>query len=55
LVNGALLERYPGKTGYAIYFCLIAAMGIFGALAAWRLAAIVASKKIPAEAGIKER
>ena len=42
LLNGALLERYPGKTGYDIYFTSIALMGVLGALAAWRLKAIVA-------------
>lgn len=36
-LNGYLVEQYPGKTGYAIYFSLIAAMGLFGTLAAWWL------------------
>lgn len=44
LINGALLERFPGKLGYDIYFSGIAIMGIFGALAAWRLKAIVAAR-----------
>lgn len=41
LINGALLERYPGKLGYSIYFTGIALMGFVGAAAAWRLRAIV--------------
>ena len=48
LVRGVLLEHYPGKTGIAIYFSAIAAMGLLGAFAAWRLNIIVARKKIPA-------
>ncbi len=48
LLNEALLERYPGKLGYGIYFSLIAIMGVLGALAAWRLGRNVAGKKIPA-------
>jgi sugar phosphate permease len=53
LLNGFLLERHPGRSGYAMYFSLIAGMGICGSFAAWRLGVIVARKKIPAEAGIK--
>jgi len=37
LMNGYLLEQYPEKIGYAIYFGGIAVMGVLGALAAWRL------------------
>jgi sugar phosphate permease len=37
LINGALLLRYPGKTGYSIYFAGIVGMGILGTLAAWYL------------------
>ena len=37
LINGPLLEAYPGKTGYAIYFLGIAAFGLLGTAAAWRL------------------
>ena len=48
LVRGVLLEHYPGKSGIAIYFSGIAAMGLLGALAAWQLNVIVARKKIPA-------
>ena len=45
LLNGYLLERYPGKLGYSIYFSGIAMMGVLGAIAAWRLKRIVASRK----------
>lgn len=44
LLNGYLLEQYPGKEGYAIYFGGIAAMGLLGALAAWRLKVMVATR-----------
>ena len=44
LLNGALLERYPGKLGYSIYFTSIAAMGVVGAAAAWWLKVIVARR-----------
>ena len=37
LLEGFLLEQYPGKQGYAIYFGAIAAMGLLGAVAAWQL------------------
>ena len=37
LINGALIESYPGKTGYAIYFSGISVMGLMGSVAAWRL------------------
>jgi MFS family permease len=37
LLEGFLLEKYPGKQGYAIYFGGIAAMGLLGAVAAWQL------------------
>lgn len=44
LINGVLLEKFPGKLGYSIYFSGIAIAGVFGALAAWRLKAIVAAR-----------
>jgi hypothetical protein len=44
LINGVLLETYPGKLGYSIYFSGIAIAGVFGAFAAWRLKAIVAAR-----------
>ena len=45
LLNGYLLDNYPGKQGYAIYFLAIALMGVLGAMAAWRLKYIVAHRK----------
>lgn len=44
LINGYLLEQYPGKLGYSIYFTGIALMGVAGALCAWWLKRIVASR-----------
>jgi predicted MFS family arabinose efflux permease len=44
LINGALLERYPGKLGYSIYFGGIVLFGIFGTLSAWRLHIIVSRR-----------
>ena len=44
LINGFLLENYPGKLGYSIYFAGIVFMGLLGALAAWRLNVIVSKK-----------
>ncbi|MCZ6619998.1 MAG: MFS transporter [Gammaproteobacteria bacterium] len=44
LINAALLERYPGKTGYVVYFAGLSAMGLFGALAANRLGKIAAAR-----------
>lgn len=47
LLNGALLERYPGKLGYSIYFSAIAMMGFVGVFAAWRLSVIVLRNSLP--------
>ena len=44
LINGYLLERYPGRTGYAIYFHGIAAMGLIGAWAALKLRSMAQAK-----------
>jgi sugar phosphate permease len=44
LVNGFLLERFPGKLGYSYYFGGIVLMGFLGTLAAWYLM-IRASKR----------
>lgn len=41
LFNGYLLERFPGKYGYSLYFGAIVFMGILGTLAAWRLHILV--------------
>ena len=37
LLNAALLEQYPGRSGYVIYFLGLSAMGFVGAFAAWQL------------------
>lgn len=44
LLNGYLLEQYPGKLGYNLYFGAIVGMGVLGTLAAWRLHVIVRRK-----------
>lgn len=44
LLNGVLLDAFPGKLGYSIYFSGIVVMGFLGALAAWRLRFIVAHR-----------
>ncbi len=44
LINGVLLERYPGKPGYSIYFGGIVLFGILGTLSAWRLHVIVSRR-----------
>ncbi len=44
LVNGFLLERFPGKLGYRYYFSGIVLMGFWGTRAAWYLM-IRASKR----------
>ena len=41
LLNGYLLEQYPGKLGYNLYFGFITVMGVLGTLAAWRLHILV--------------
>ena len=48
LINGAVLERFPGKTGYSIYFGGIVLMGLLGTLSAWRLHVIVSKRVKPA-------
>jgi len=44
LINGALLERFPGKLGYSIYFSGIVFMGLIGTLAALRLHKLVKNR-----------
>jgi len=44
LINGFLLEKYPGKPGYSIYFGGIVFMGLLGTLSAWRLNVIVSRR-----------
>ena len=46
LISGALVQRYPGRLGYGIYFAGIATMGVLGALSAWRLKIIIARREI---------
>ncbi len=43
LLNGVLLDNFPGRLGYSIYFLGIALTGVLGAAAAWRLKVIVAA------------
>ncbi|MEM8769641.1 MAG: MFS transporter [Pseudomonadota bacterium] len=38
LVYGALLEAFPGRPGFSLYFGAVGAMGFAGAIAAWVLA-----------------
>lgn len=45
LLSGHLLEAYPEKTGYTIYFSIIAMMGVFGAIAAWQLKRLADKRK----------
>jgi len=45
LLNGFLLEKYPGKPGYSIYFAGIVFMGLLGTIAAWRLNVIVSKRQ----------
>ena len=51
LINGELLLRFPGRTGYSIYFAGIVAMGILGTLSAWYLHLRV-SRQAVAETGL---
>lgn len=44
LINAALLEAYPGRTGYTIYFLGIALIGLVGAATAWQLGRKVRAK-----------
>jgi len=44
LLNGYLLDQYPGKLGFSIYFSGIAIMGVVGAVCALWLKRIVASR-----------
>jgi MFS family permease len=44
LINGVLLDRFPGKPGYSIYFAGIVFMGLLGTLSAWRLHVLVRNR-----------
>ena len=43
-LNNYLLAQYPGKEGYLVYYSFLAFMGVLGALAAWKLQRIAASR-----------
>ena len=45
LLNGALLEQFPGKAGYSLYFGFIVVMGLLGTLAALWLNVIVSRRE----------
>ncbi len=45
-LNNFLLAAYPGKTGYAIYYLVIAGMGVLGAIAALILKRLVEQKAV---------
>ena len=47
LIRGALVDHIPGKWGYGIYFLGLAAFGLAGAAAAWRLGKY--AKSVPHE------
>ena len=44
-----LLNRFPGKLGYSIYFAGIVVMGVLGALSAWWLHVLVSRKEAAEE------
>lgn len=48
-INGVLLERYPGKPGYSIYFGGIVLFGLLGTLSAWRLHIIASKRAVSAD------
>ncbi len=50
LINGPILERWPGRTGYAIYFGGIVVMGFVGCGAAWRLHRLSSARAIASAA-----
>ncbi len=45
LVRATLAERIPGHWGYGVYFLAIAAFGVVGAAAAWRLHALARARR----------
>lgn len=49
LINGVLLDSFPGKLGYSIYFGGIVLMGLLGTLSAWRLHVIVSGEAAAAQ------
>ena len=44
-ISGLLLEAFPGKIGYDIYYLGIAGFGVLGTVAAFRLRAVVRQKR----------
>ena len=44
LINGPILETWPGRAGYSVYFGLIVLTGFIGAASAFRLQALVAQR-----------
>jgi len=46
LINGPILEIWPGRVGYSIYFGLIVLTGFIGAAAAFRLRSLVAERDV---------
>ena len=45
LIRGTLVDRIPGQWGYAIYFLAIAGFGIVGAMVAFRLGRLAATRR----------
>jgi len=46
LINGPILEYWPGRTGYSIYFGIIVVTGLIGAVAAFRLQRLLAAREV---------
>ena len=46
LINGPILEAWPGRAGYSIYFGFIVFTGLIGVMAAFRLQLLVAKREI---------
>ena len=45
LINGPILEYWPGRTGYSIYFGIIVVPGLIGTVAAFRLQRLAAARE----------
>ena len=43
---GAILDSFPGKPGYSLYFGGIVFKGLLGTLSAWRLNVIVSKREV---------
>ena len=46
LINGPILEYWPGRTGYSIYFGIIVVTGLIGAVTAFRLQRLLAAREV---------